>query len=49
MVGDDVALTASFGGTSSRADDTDKKIMERAEKALAVSQAAGHNRMTVAE
>jgi hypothetical protein len=41
---DDAPLTASFGGTSACAGDTEKSVMERAEKAFAESMAAGGNR-----
>ena len=41
--GDDLSVTASFGGASSRPGDTVDTIVERAEKSLAESVAAGGN------
>ncbi len=41
--GDEIALTASFGGTTVRPGDTVETIIERAEVALSESRAAGGN------
>jgi PAS domain S-box-containing protein/diguanylate cyclase (GGDEF)-like protein len=46
--GDDIAITASFGGTTVRTGDTVKTIVERAETALSQSSEAGGNRITIA-
>ena len=45
--GDDLSLTASFGGTTVRNGDTIESIVSRAEKALAESVAGGGNCSTV--
>jgi diguanylate cyclase (GGDEF)-like protein/PAS domain S-box-containing protein len=42
--GDDLSVTASFGGAASRTGDTVESLVERAEKSLADSIAAGGNR-----
>ncbi|MGA8408209.1 MAG: PAS domain-containing protein [Candidatus Acidiferrales bacterium] len=47
--GDHVSLTASFGGTSARTGDTERSLIERAEKALADSITAGRNRVKIAD
>jgi len=45
--GDEVSLTASWGGTGAKPGDTRETILERAEKALARSIAAGGDCITV--
>jgi PAS domain S-box-containing protein/diguanylate cyclase (GGDEF)-like protein len=44
-----VSLTASFGGTAARAGDTEESLMERAERSLADSIAAGGNQVKIAD
>lgn len=46
--GDDISLTASFGGTTARGGDTMETIVTRAEGALAESVRVGGNRTTIA-
>ena len=41
--GDDLSVTASFGGATSQKGDTVESLVERAEKSLADSIAAGGN------
>jgi diguanylate cyclase (GGDEF)-like protein len=45
--GDEIALTASFGATTVRPGDTMETIVERAEKALSESVAAGGDCVTI--
>jgi len=45
--GDDISVTASFGGTTVRSGDTVETIVGRAERALSESVTAGGNRTTV--
>ncbi len=47
--GDNVSLTASFGAASAITGDTERSIMERAEKLLVERINAGGDRVTVAE
>ena len=46
--GDQWALSASFGGASARMGDSSESLLERAEKSLLESVAAGGNQVTVA-
>jgi diguanylate cyclase (GGDEF)-like protein len=45
--GDNLSLAASFGQTSARDGDTERTIMERAEKSLVESIHAGRDRVTI--
>ncbi len=45
--GDDISVTASFGGTTARSGDTVETIVGRAERALSESVTAGGNRTTI--
>jgi GGDEF domain-containing protein len=47
--GDHVSLTASFGGTAAREGDTEESLLERAEKSLADSIAAGGNQVKITD
>jgi GGDEF domain-containing protein len=46
--GDELPVTASFGGTTVEGGDDEKSILERAEAALAKSVADGGDRVTIA-
>ncbi|MFZ3214982.1 MAG: diguanylate cyclase [Candidatus Acidiferrales bacterium] len=46
--GDQLAVTASFGGATVQAGDDEQSIIERAQKSLAESVAAGGDRVTIA-
>jgi GGDEF domain-containing protein len=45
--GDEIGLTASFGGTTVRTGDTLNTIVERAEQALGASIKSGGNQTTI--